>query len=416
MLWLPTRDGVLSVPTERLASNRLPPTVRIESAKLGETSVGIERFVGSPIPMHIRNLGFSFSALSFQDPTAVQLQFRLRGHDADWQQARDPQSRHAAYNNLPPGDYRFEVRARYDTGTWSTAPASVPFTIRPQPYETTWFYGLAGLLLVLIAFAAHRWQLRTLEHRRAMLESLVGQRTDALALANQQLEKASYTDPLTGLRNRRYLLNQLPQDLAFYRRSARGSFRSDHILLFLLVDIDHFKRINDSHGHGGGDRVLQQFSTLLGELVRTGDYVTRWGGEEFLIVSRPLSREHAAAYASRICTVVSAHPFDVGAPTPLQLSCSVGFAEYPLQAAPSSLDWQDLVEIADRALYHVKENGRNGWAAFLFTPTTPFPSLLQRFKRDRGALLAEGGLRLLSSRDPLPADSQAVAVGFKART
>lgn len=416
VLWLPTRDGVLSVPTEQRASNRRPPTVRIESANVGDTLVDIDRFVSTRIPARIRDLGFAFSVLSFQDPTAVQLQYRLRGHDTDWQPVKDSQRRHADYTQLPPGDYLFEVRARYNDGIWSPTPASVPFTIQPLPYQTTWFYGLAGLLLVLIAFAAHRWQLRTLERRRAMLESLVGQRTDALALANQQLEKASYTDPLTGLRNRRYLLNQLPQDLAFYRRSARGSFRPDHILLFLLVDIDHFKRINDSHGHGGGDRVLQQFSTLLGELVRTGDYVTRWGGEEFLIVSRPLSREHAAAYASRICTVVSAHPFDVGAPQPLQLSCSVGFAEYPLQTAPPSLDWQDLVEIADRALYHVKENGRNGWAAFLFTPSTAFTSLIEHFKRDRGGLLAEGRLRLISSRDPLPADSQAVAVEFKART
>ncbi|MBA4284689.1 MAG: GGDEF domain-containing protein [Xanthomonadaceae bacterium] len=415
-MWLPTRDGVLVVPTETLASNRVPPTVRIEAVNAGNGWIGVDRFVKTRLPARIRDLSFKFSALSFQDPNAVQLQYRLRGYDADWRPLKDPQSRHADYTNLPPGDYVFEVRGANNAGIWSQAPASVQFAIKPRLHETTWFYVLAGLLLALIAFAAHRWQLRALDHRRAVLESIVAQRTDALALANQQLEKASYTDPLTGLRNRRYLLNQLPQDLAFYRRNAKGSYQADHILLFLLVDIDHFKRINDSHGHGGGDMVLQQFSSLLGELVRVGDYVTRWGGEEFLIVSRPLSRDHAVSYASRICTVVSAHPFDAGGPEPLQLSCSIGFAEYPLQTTPPSLDWQDLVEIADRALYHVKENGRNGWAAFLFTPTTPFPSLIQRFKRDRGSLLAEGGLRLITSRDPLPPDSQVVAVEFKARS
>ena len=414
-LWLPTRDGVLVVPTETLASNQVPPTVRIESVQVGDAWIAVDRFLGTRLPARVRDLSFKFSALSFQDPNAVQLQYRLRGYDADWRPVRDQHSRHADYTNLPPGEYVFEVRGANNAGIWSQAPASVPFRIKPRLHETSWFYGLAGLALLLAGFAAHRWQLRALEHRRAALERIVAQRTDALALANQQLETASYTDPLTGLRNRRYLLNQLPQDLAFYRRNAKGNYQADHILLFLLVDIDHFKRINDSHGHGGGDRVLQQFSALLGELVRTGDYVTRWGGEEFLIVSRPLSREHAVSYASRICTVVSAHPFDAGGPEPLQLSCSIGFAEYPLHATPQSLDWQDLVEIADRALYHVKETGRDGWAAFLFTPTTPFPSLIQRFKRDRGGLLAEGGLRLLTSRDPLPADSQAVAVEFKAR-
>ena len=111
-----------------------------------------------------------------------------------------------------------------------------------------------------------------------------------------------------------------------------------------------------------------------------------------------------------------AHPFDAGGASPLQLSCSIGFAEYPLHATPPSLDCQNLVELADRALYHVKETGRDGWAAFLFTPTTPFPALIQRFKHDRGSLLAEDALRLITSRDPLPPDSQAVAVEFKARS
>jgi len=415
-LWLPTRDGVLAVPTQAMASNNVPPTVRIESVNAGEAWVNVGRFLESPLPARVRDLSFKFSALSFQDPYAIQLQYRLRGYDADWRPVKDLQSRYADYTNLPPGQYVFEVRGANNAGVWSETPASVEFAITPHLHETTWFYVLAGLLLLLIVIAAHRWQLRALTNRRAELETIVAQRTDALALANQQLEKASYTDPLTGLRNRRYLLNQLPQDLAFYRRKGAESYEPSHILLFLLVDIDHFKRINDSHGHGGGDLVLQQFSTLLSELVRIGDYVTRWGGEEFLIVSRPLSREHAISYASRICTVVSAHPFDAGGAAPLSLTCSIGFSEYPLNATPPSLDWQDLVELADRALYHVKETGRDGWASFLFTPTTPFPTLIQRFKRDRGSLLAEDALRLISSRDPLPTNSQAVAVEFKARS
>lgn len=415
-MWLPTRDGVLVVPTDAIASNKVPPTVRIESVNAGNAWVSVERFLKSALPARVRDLSFKFSALSFQDPNAVQLQYRLRGYDPDWRPVKDLQSRYADYTNLPPGQYVFEVRGANNAGVWSPTPANVEFRITPRLHETTWFYVLAGLLLLLIAFAAHRWQLRALNNRRAVLESIVAQRTDALALANQQLEKASYTDPLTGLRNRRYLLNQLPQDLAFYRRKGADGYPPDHILLFVLVDIDHFKRINDSHGHGGGDLVLQQFSTLLSELVRIGDYVTRWGGEEFLIVSRPLSREHAISYASRICTVVSAHPFDAGGLTPLQLTCSIGFAEFPLHNTPPALDWQDLVELADRALYHVKESGRDGWAVYRFTPTTPFASLIPRFKHDRGSLLAEGALRLLTSRDPLPPDSQAVAVEFKARS
>ena len=322
-------------------------------------------------------------------------------------------SRDADYTNLPPGDYSFEVRGANNAGVWSQAPAALPFTIAPKFRETPGFYVLLGLGLLLLGYGGHRWQLRALTQRRAVLETIVAQRTDALAIANQQLEKASYTDALTGLRNRRYLQNQLPQDLAFYRRKGQDSYDADHILLFLLVDIDHFKAINDRHGHGGGDLVLQQFSALLGELVRVGDYVTRWGGEEFLIVSRPLSREHSIAYAARICTEVSRHSFNAGADAPLMLSCSVGFSEYPLKATPAGLDWQDLVELADRALYHVKETGRDGWAAFRFTARTPFPKLIERLKQDRAGLLADDGLRLITSRDPLPPAQQVTRLESK---
>lgn len=397
-IWLPTRDGVLVVPTETMARNPVPPTVRIEAVNTGNGWKSLAQFAAEPLPPRVRDLSFKFSALSFQNPYAVQLEFRLRGYDEDWRAVKDLMSRDADYTNLPPGDYTFEVRGANNAGIWSTVPASLHFVIAPKFHETLVFYGLLACSLLLVGYAGHRWQLRALNQRRAVLETIVAQRTDALAVANQQLEKASYTDALTGLRNRRYLQNQLPQDLAYYRRKGPDSYDADHVLLFLLVDIDHFKAVNDRYGHSGGDQVLQQFSALLGELVRVGDYVTRWGGEEFLIVSRPLSREHSMAYATRICSVVSGHGFNAGVDAPLNLSCSVGFSEYPLKGTPAGLDWQDLIELADQALYHVKATGRDGWAAFRFTPTTPFPQLIARFKQNRAGLLAVDALRLITSR------------------
>jgi len=415
-LWLPTRDGVLVVPTETLAHNPVPPVVRIEAVNTGSGWLGLNQFSGRELPARVRDLSFKFSALSFQNPSAVQLQFRLRGYDQDWRLVKDPQNRDADYTNLPPGDYTFEVRAANNAGVWSTTVAALPFVIHPKFHETLAFYVLLGLGLALLGYAGHRWTLRALHQRRAVLETIVAQRTDALAAANQQLEKASYTDALTGLRNRRYLQNQLPQDLAFYRRKGPDSYEADQILLFLMVDIDHFKAINDRHGHGGGDLVLQQFSSLLADLVRVGDYVTRWGGEEFLIVSRPLSRDHAIGYASRIRSLVAAHAFNVGADQPLALTCSLGFSEYPLKGQPPALDWQDFVELADRAMYHIKETGRDGWAGLRFTPSTPFPTLIERLKQDSQRLLDEGSLCLVTSRSPPPTTSQVVSVDFKARS
>ncbi|MGY4515045.1 integral membrane sensor domain MASE1 [Lysobacter sp. HA18] len=109
------------------------------------------------------------------------------------------------------------------------------------------------------------------------LERLVAERTRQLDEANRQLEHASQTDALTGLRNRRYIAQQLPSDLGFYSREAAEAHTPPHALFFALVDIDHFKHINDTLGHRAGDEVLQQFSSLLSGLVRGSDYAIRWG-------------------------------------------------------------------------------------------------------------------------------------------
>src|SRR5207342_180395 len=131
-----------------------------------------------------------------------------------------------------------------------------------------------------ILYALYRQQRLGHIHQRSQLERQVAERTQELHAANVQLEHASQTDPLTGLRNRRYLANQIPVDLAFYAREQLRAGAGEQTLLFALVDIDEFKRINHEHGHRAGDRVLQQFAQLMTRMVRTGDYVVRWGGEE----------------------------------------------------------------------------------------------------------------------------------------
>jgi diguanylate cyclase (GGDEF)-like protein len=218
-----------------------------------------------------------------------------------------------------------------------------------------------------------------------------------------QLEHASQTDPLTGLRNRRYLGNQIPVDLAFYaREQARaGGGAGEHALLFALVDIDHFKRINDEHGHRAGDRVLQQFAQLMLRMVRTGDYVVRWGGEEFLLVFRPVPRRHVPMLGERIRRCVEQHAFDIGAEQPLTLTCSVGLAEYPLsQEGVEGASWEQVIELADAALYWVKQHGRDGWAQLLPTAPEQLPALLPRLQAETQFLVDSGRLILIGSKTP----------------
>jgi len=226
------------------------------------------------------------------------------------------------------------------------------------------------------------------------------QASEALHTANVQLEVASQTDPLTGLHNRRYLTGQIPVDLAFYDREHARTGTSEHALVFAIVDIDHFKRINDSYGHRAGDQVLQKFAQALNGLVQAGDYIVRWGGEEFLLVFRPMPRETVPSLGERIRSKIAGQVFDVGDGLRLRLTCSVGVAEYPLfRDGQHPLGWEQTVELADAALYWVKNNGRNGWAALRPTEHSERTSLLQSLQAGAQALIDNRQLKIISSRD-----------------
>ena len=224
--------------------------------------------------------------------------------------------------------------------------------------------------------------------------------TESLHEANLQLEHASQTDPLTGLHNRRYLTAQLPADLAFYDRENERSGDPEQALVFAIVDIDHFKRINDTWGHSAGDRALQVFAGVLRSLVQSGDYVVRWGGEEFLLVFRPMHRKDVAGLGERIRDQVARHVFEINDDLRLPMTCSIGLAEYPLfRDSPLELGWEQTVELADAALYWVKNNGRNGWAALRPTADTNRRKLLQSLQAGTQALFENQQLRIISSRD-----------------
>ena len=234
-----------------------------------------------------------------------------------------------------------------------------------------------------------------LERRRA---------NESLHIANLQLEHASQTDPLTNLNNRRYLASQIPTDLAFYDREQARSGDSEQALVFAIVDIDHFKRINDTYGHKFGDRALQMFAHVLAGLVQTGDYVVRWGGEEFLLVFRPMQRQAVSGLGERIRRKVAEHVFDVGEGVRLSLSCSIGLAEYPqFRDAPHALDWEQTVELADAALDWVKNHGRDGWAAMRPIESSDHANILQSLQAGAQALIDSRQFRIVSSWDAVVA-------------
>ena len=387
VLWLPSRDGVVALDTHDIVKNPLAPQVVIERVDFQGGSHEA-RAMPAELEANARDLGFEFTATSFQDPQSIQLRYRLDGYDTDWHLLDDPGRRRANYTNLPAGDYVFEVMGANNAGVWNPAPARLAFRIHPYFHETMLFRLLLLLLLGVVAYAGYSWQRQQHETQRVLLEQQVLERTQQLHLSNERLENASQTDPLTGLRNRRYLANQIPADLAYYDRDPARGDRSGLSILFVLVNIDDFSGLNERLGRKNCDRVLQQFAQMLAMQMRSSDYVARWDDDEFLIVSRPMSAEHAKTIGERIHAAIARNAFFLEDGHAVQLTASIGMAQYPLQRDTGLRPgWEQMVELAGTALHWVKQRGRNGWALFLPGKQADLAGLLRDLHHDPQALL-----------------------------
>ena len=202
-----------------------------------------------------------------------------------------------------------------------------------------------------------------LSRREMALQALVDQRT-------AELREASTTDPLTGLRNRRYLDSRVDSDLQLCLRhysEPRHSNPDDEAdLLVMLMDLDHFKRINDRHGHAAGDQELAEFARRLRTAFRESDVLVRWGGADFLALARGGARSGATELAARFCAAVREQPFTLADGRSLSVTVSIGFAVFPLDPeAPRAWDWDATLSLADAALYAAKAQGRDGYVGAL---------------------------------------------------
>ena len=324
-----------------------------------------------------RALTFHFAALGFLDPGRIQRQVRLIGFEDGW---RDSSVSEARYTGLLPGRYRFQVRARYGGGAFGPM-ASRDIAVRPPWWLTWWFLVLAAVGLLGLAALALRWRLARLREKNAQLEALVDTRTQDLKAAYAALEQASMVDPLTGLKNRRYLSAFMPEEIARCLRRQRAS-AADGMddrnvdLCLLMLDLDHFKSVNDNHGHAAGDAVLRQVGDALRATCRDSDIIVRWGGEEFLVLARNADRNRVQLIAAQICESIRAHGFEIGGGVVLRMSCSLGFTAFPLlPAAPDRYDWEQAVALADQCLYAAKHSGRNGWVGCLLVDAGAVPAV-----------------------------------------
>ncbi|MCZ6780000.1 MAG: diguanylate cyclase [Acidobacteria bacterium] len=171
---------------------------------------------------------------------------------------------------------------------------------------------------------------------------------DQLKLQKQLMEKLATTDPLAQVPNVRFFQRRLEDEV-------RRTFRYKSPLNLVMIDIDHFKQINDTYGHPRGDTVIKELAANLQEAMRSVDLVARYGGEEFVVLLPQTDRQGAALVAERVRERAEKHRFP-GLPEDVHVTISVGVAHYDGQ---NEMRGQDLVDEADQALYEAKKKGRN---------------------------------------------------------
>ncbi len=307
-----------------------------------------------------RSLKVEFAALDYSAPEHNRYAYRLLGFDPDWI-STDPSVRLASYTNLAPGEYTLELRGSNRDGHWST-PLQMPVIVPAAWYQTVGFKTaviLLGLILVALLIQARTLYLR---QRQRELQALVNERTAELEKrskelrdSQQRLERIAYNDALTGLPNRRLFENELEHSVALAERDGPA-------FTLLLVDLDGFKKINDTLGHDAGDALLVEVSVRLKHAVRESDRVARLGGDEFALILAQTSEQAAVEQVCNRILASLAEPV-VFKDCIMRVTGSIGSAQCPHQG--STMD--ELYKAADTALYDAKRSGRNMWSWYGYT-------------------------------------------------
>lgn len=361
--WFATAMGVAQIDPATLRHFQpAPPPVVVQQVLVD----GVEQPTLMPkLPVGTRRIQIHYAGMSFLMPSRLLFRTRLLGFEQEWVDRGNQDV--AEYTNLPPGDYEFQVMATYPDLKWPQQFTAVTFVVKAGWWQQRSVWIAVLLSFILLVWVLYRWrtnqlwrnaqrlglqvqlQTKELQLQAEQLHSLVEEKSALVTQLQEQtvaLEQQVRLDALTGIANRR----------AFDESLQYECLRSSRLLQplsLVLLDLDHFKQVNDQFSHLAGDLVLKRVSGLLQQQVRDIDTLARWGGEEFALLLPNTSLADAVDICERIRQQIQLidcrdiHPN-------LVLSASFGVAHCSRQAQS-----RQLVAQADAMLYQAKALGRN---------------------------------------------------------
>ena len=346
--WVGTLGGLsMYDPKIRTASRQTAAKpLRITELLIDGDRVDTRDSVLEDLPAGSRELDISYSVLSgLREDEST---YRSQLVDIEAEPSAWTSQHHRHFSRLPPGNYSFRVEGRDYAGTAST-PISVEFSVQARWWEQLWIRILLGVLGLALLTGLVMLYNHGLRERQRHLKLEVGRRTAEIRAVNQRLTELSYQDPLTGVANRRRLIEVIEDAI------ARAISRSLPIALVVL-DVDHFKDYNDTHGHLSGDVALRAVAQALQSATREKDLVARFGGEEFACLMIDADIDTVARCAERMRALVEALPPRSLGNNVQSITISAGvMSRIPHPGDHAS----DLLRDADTALYQAKNQGRN---------------------------------------------------------
>ena len=334
-VWIGSSGGLIHILRPEGLMQSAPLDLKIVRAYLGAqvlnapTAPSIPWKSGNALDLHLAELDFGEAGQTL-------LQVRLRGLSDEWFETQDYDLH---YPGLEPGHYTFEAVAVSPHLQRQSGRVQLSFDILPPWWRTLWFKFLLAAALVAGLMLAWNWRMRKLSEHKIVLEQRLQEHQALLVRATR--------DSLTGLWNRTAILEILTREIESARKLGTP-------LAVAIMDIDHFKRINDTRGHLAGDEVLRTLGGKLANKIRTTDSLGRFGGEEFLLVLPATPRQAPFLPLERLHRAIAEIPV-VHEGVAIKVTASFGVAW--LEATDDSMN--SLIGRADAALYSAKDTGRN---------------------------------------------------------